>query len=132
MSLSELTTEMLNNSDGLVKFLTGATNKLTEGINALSQMANIRRGTNAGPYNTEVSALQGIDGVTTAMANTASNTQTLNNSLNQLANPGSTGAGTSTSSVSINAPTMENQLNELLRLTRTNNTNIDNLKANLT
>ena len=132
MSLSELTTEMLNNSDGLVKFLTGATNKLTEGINALSQMANIRRGTNAGPYNTEVSALQGIDGVTTAMSNTASNTQTLNNSLNQLANPGSTGAGTSTSSVSINAPTMENQLNELLRLTRTNNTNIDNLKANLT
>jgi hypothetical protein len=131
MTMSALTTGLLKNSKGIVAFLGSATEKLNDGINGLAGMANIRGSTSAGPYNSEVSALQGIDGIATAMANTG---QGINNASSNIPPNNQLGGGTTsqTKTVDVNAPVLQRQIEELTKVMRGTNNKMDSLSTVLT
>lgn len=131
-TMSALTTAMLKNTRGLVGFLGDATEKLNEGIKGLASMANVSSSTSAGPYNTEVSSLQGIDGVANALATVG---QGVNNASTNIPPPNNqSGGGTMTGSktVDVNAPVLQRQIEELTRVMRGTNNKMDSLTTNLT
>jgi hypothetical protein len=131
MTMSALTTSLLKNSKGLVGFLGDATDVLNNSIKGLASMANVRSSTSQGGYNTEVSALQGIDGVATEFANLAQGTNNASTNIppnNQL----SGGTTSQTKTVDVNAPVLQRQIEELTKVMRGTNNKMDSLATNLT
>ena len=132
MTMSALTTSLLDNSKGIVAFLGSATEKLNDGIKGLAAMANVRGSTSVGPYNSEVSALQGIEGVASSLATAGSG---INNAATNIPTPSNQSGGSTNTSgkiVTVNAPTLQSQITELTKVMRSTNTKLDNLSTNLT
>ena len=132
MTMSALTTSLLKNSKGIVAFLGSATEKLNDSIKSLAAMANVRGSTSAGPYNSEVSALQGIDGIATAMATAG---QGINNASTNIPPANNQSGGNNTpgaKTIDVNAPVLQRQIEELTKVMRGTNNKMDSLTTNLT
>jgi len=132
MTMSALTTSLLKNSSGIVAFLGSATEKLNDGIKALAGMANIRGSTSAGPYNSEVSAFQGIDGIATAMANTGQGINNASTNIPPANNQSGGGTATGSKTIDVNAPVLQRQIEELTKVMRGTNNKMDSLSTVLT
>jgi hypothetical protein len=98
MSLSTLTTGILNNSDGIVKTLASFMSGLANATNALTKGMDLPTGTTAGPYNTEVDVTGAAAGAD-ALANAA---DSMNKVANQLGEPRTRQAAQITPDVGIN------------------------------
>ena len=98
MSLSTLTTGILNNSDGIVQGLASFMSGLATATNALTKGMDLPTGTTAGPYNTEVD-VTGAKASADALANAA---DSMNKVANQLGEPRTRQAAQITPDVGIN------------------------------
>ena len=129
INLSNLTTEFLKNSDGVVKFLGGATKMLNDGIAGLKSMADMNQVTNVGGFNQEVTELENLSNI---VSNTANNTAGNNAAANATLGNNTGTATTPNTNITVNAPTMQNQLEQIAKILRSNNTLQSQLNQNLT
>jgi uncharacterized phage infection (PIP) family protein YhgE len=129
MTLSQLTTEMLRNSSGVVNFISELTAGLNTGVIKIANFLGLEPGqTRVGPYNRELQTQFGDFATSTGNSTDAStgNTQNLTTGVN------TPSTQTPTRTVDVNAPVLQRQIEELTKVMRGTNSRVDHLTTNLT
>ena len=126
MTLSQLTTEMLRNSSGVVNFISELTSGLNTGVISIANLLGLQPGqTRVGPFNRELQTQFGdFAGSTGTSVDADSGNATNINTNTPIIPPSKT--------IDINAPVLQRQIDELTKVMRGTNSRVDHLTTNLT